>query len=174
MYSIINKEMLKAREKGLHISSPEMKGAVTAAIFAVAVFAIFFEYRCPILAVTGCPCLGCGTTHAVRELLAGAFRGCVPLPRHVLVLSAAVAVLLFRFQASERQAVQRRGARGDSRGLSARVLCPRSAVNAARENNEKINGRISSCFVRIAETKCRKGQFFAPSAGRGSARLRTP
>lgn len=73
MYSIINKEMLKAREKGLHISSPEMKGAVTAAIFAVAVFAIFFEYRCPILAVTGCPCLGCGTTHAVRELLAGHF-----------------------------------------------------------------------------------------------------
>lgn len=71
MYSIINKEMLKAREKGLHISSPEMKGAVTAAIFAVAVFAIFFEYRCPILAVTAVP----ASAAARRTLCGSCWRG---------------------------------------------------------------------------------------------------
>ena len=74
MYSIINRKMLQRTEnKFFPVTDPLLKGAVTAALAALGIFALLFEYPCPFLALTGVPCLGCGTTHAVRELLAGNF-----------------------------------------------------------------------------------------------------
>jgi hypothetical protein len=44
-----------------------------AAIAGVLSFAFFVTWRCPIAAVTGHPCPGCGLTRAARLVLAGDF-----------------------------------------------------------------------------------------------------
>ena len=117
MYSIINRKMLqRTGKKFFPVADPLLKGAVTAALAALGIFALLFEYPCPFLTLTGAPCLGCGTTHAVRELLAGNFSD----------VSVDLAVFLRGFQAAEKQEMQRRRLCGNCDRLSARLRASRS------------------------------------------------
>lgn len=67
--------MLIIPEKRFRIEQLYLKAAVTAAIVMVGIVALISDYPCPFLRLTGIPCPGCGTTHAVRALLCGDFLG---------------------------------------------------------------------------------------------------
>lgn len=93
MRDIIVYGKLERREKGFRVSDPGPKAAVTAAVFAVALVSVFVGYVCPFRALTGVSCLGCGMTHAVRELLAGDLSAAVA--QHGMVWTLPVLWLYF-------------------------------------------------------------------------------